>query len=81
MNLADYHPASQPARNYAEAVQRIESIRAAQPPGLNPVGCQQFLSHGRPTGRAVVLFHGYTSCPQQFKRLGDQQRSNLVVGK
>ena len=72
MNLTHYLPASQPAHNYDEAVQRINSIRSAEPPDLNPVGRSQFLTHGQRTDRAVVLFHGYTNCPQQFKRLGDQ---------
>jgi esterase/lipase len=72
MNLTHYLPASQPAHNYDEAVQRINSIRSAEPPDLNPIGRAQFLTHGQRTDRAVVLFHGYTNCPQQFKRLGEQ---------
>jgi esterase/lipase len=72
MNLTHYLPASQPTPSYDEAVQRINSIRSAEPPDLNPVGRAQFLTHGHRTDRAVVLFHGYTNCPQQFKRLGEQ---------
>jgi esterase/lipase len=72
MNLSHYLPASQPARTYNEAVQRINSIRSAEPPDLNRIGRSQFLTHGRRTDRAVVLFHGYTNSPQQFKLLGDQ---------
>jgi carboxylesterase len=56
----------------AEDDQRINSIRSAEPPDLNPVGRSQFLTHQRQTDRAVVLFHGYTNCPQQFKLLGEQ---------
>ena len=72
MNLTHYLPASQPVQNYDEAVQRINAIRSAEPPDLNPVGRAQFLTHDHQTDRAVVLFHGYTNCPQQFKRLGEQ---------
>ena len=72
MNLTKYFPASQPVHDYAEAVQRITAIRSAEPPDLNPVGRSQFLAQGQRTDRAVVLFHGYTNCPQQFKLLGDQ---------
>jgi esterase/lipase len=72
MNLTHYLPAVHPAQSYDEAMQRINSIRSAEPPDLNPVGRSQFLTHGQRTNRAVVLFHGYTNCPQQFKRLGDQ---------
>jgi esterase/lipase len=72
MNLSQYLPPPQPACTYDEAVQRINAIRSAEPPDLNPVGRSQFLTHDRQTDRAVVLFHGYTNCPQQFKSLGDQ---------
>ena len=72
MNLSKYFPASHPARDYAEAAQRINSIRSAEPPDLNPVGRSQFLTHGHAADRALVFFHGYTNCPQQFKLLGDQ---------
>ncbi len=72
MNLTTYSPPRHPARDYAEAVQRINSVRSAEPSDLNPVGRAQFFTHDRRTDRAVVLFHGYTNCPQQFKRLGEQ---------
>lgn len=72
MNLTQYFPASQPARDYAAAEQRIDAIRSAEPPDLNPVGRSRFLTHGHKTDRAIVLFHGYTNCPQQFKLLGEQ---------
>ncbi len=72
MNLTTYLPASLPTHDYAEAAQRIDAIQSAEPPDLNPVGRSQFLTHNRKTDRAVVLFHGYTNCPQQFKPLGRQ---------
>jgi esterase/lipase len=72
MNLSKYLPASQPTRDFTEALQRMNAIRSAEQPDLNPVGRSQFLTHGHQTDRAIVLFHGYTNCPQQFKLLGDQ---------
>ncbi len=72
MNLTTYLPAFQPAHTYDEAVQCINAIRSAEPPDLNPIGRSQFLTHDQRTDRAVVLFHGYTNCPQQFKHLGEQ---------
>ena len=72
MSLSQYLPPSQPARTYDEAEQCISAIQSAEPPDLNPVGRSQFLTHGQRTDRAMVLFHGYTNCPQQFKLLGDQ---------
>ena len=72
MSLSQYLPPSQPAGTYDEAVRRVIAIRSAEPPDLNPVGRSQFLTHSQRTDRAVVLFHGYTNCPQQFKLLGEQ---------
>jgi carboxylesterase len=62
------HP--RPAQSYAEAQQRIEALRAQEPPGMNPVCQLQFLTHGEKTARAIILVHGYTNCPQQFSELG-----------
>ena len=39
-------------------------------PELNPVCRSILLTHGLRTERAVVFFHGYTNCPQQFSELG-----------
>lgn len=64
------HP--RPAASYAEAVQRAEAWRAQAPAGMNPLCELQLLTHGQQTDRAIVLVHGYTNCPQQFKALGQQ---------
>ncbi|RRR76193.1 MAG: alpha/beta fold hydrolase, partial [Candidatus Viridilinea halotolerans] len=49
---------------------------------LNPC-CRSFaLTHGRRTARCVVLLHGYTNCPQQFRRFAEavyQQGHNVYV--
>jgi carboxylesterase len=37
---------------------------------MNPVGRLQLMSHQKKTDRAIILVHGYTSCPQQFHELG-----------
>ena len=62
------HPA--PAQDYAQAVQRIEALRAQEPPEMNPDCRLQFLTHDRQVERASVLVHGYTTCPQQYHALG-----------
>lgn len=59
-----------PAQGYAEAVDRIEALRAQEAPGMSPGGRLQFLTHGRQTEQVIVLVHGYTSSPQQFQELG-----------
>ncbi len=39
---------------------------------MNPLCRLQLITHGQKTERAIVLVHGYTSCPQQFHDLGQQ---------
>ena len=64
------HP--RPVRSYEEALQRIERLRAQEPATLNPVCRLQFMTHNRKVERAIVLVHGYTTCPQQFHALGQR---------
>jgi len=64
------HP--HPAQSYAEAVQRIDAWKADRAAEMNPVCVTQFLTHGEKTEKAIVLVHGYSGCPMQFKELGDQ---------
>src|SRR5881409_3633515 len=54
------HP--HPASDYDEALRRVELLRAADSGDLNPVCRLELMSHGRRTGRAVVLLHGLTNC-------------------
>lgn len=62
-----------PATSYADAVERIETLRVQQASlALNPLCQLQFMTHGQKTGRAIVFVHGYTNCPQQFHELGQQ---------
>ncbi len=68
-NLAS-HP--RPVRSYDEAVQRVERLRAQEPTAMNPVCRVQFMTHDRQVERAIVLVHGYTTCPQQFHALGQR---------
>jgi esterase/lipase len=65
-------PQPRPVRSYAEADQRIQALRANAPSGMTP-DCQiQLLSHERRVTRAIVFVHGYTSCPKQFRSLGER---------
>src|SRR3984893_4240787 len=59
-----------PTADYAEAVSRFQRIQKMEGPELNPVCRSILLTHGIRTERAVVFFHGYTNCPQQFSELG-----------
>ena len=61
----------QPAGSYAEALRRIDDLRAKEASvAMNPLCTLQLMDHGRKTERVVVLVHGYTNCPQQFRKLG-----------
>jgi pimeloyl-ACP methyl ester carboxylesterase len=53
---------------YEEALAHVREIQAAEQ-GLNPVCGYGLLDHGRRTGRAIVLIHGFTSCPKMYERL------------
>jgi esterase/lipase len=62
------HP--DPVTSYAEAAERIQAWAEEAPADMLPEGRLQFLSHGRKTDAAVAFVHGYTSCPQQFRAVG-----------
>jgi pimeloyl-ACP methyl ester carboxylesterase len=59
-----------PTPDYAAAVSRFQQIQKKEGPELNPVCRSILLAHGMRTERAVVFFHGFTNCPQQFRELG-----------
>jgi esterase/lipase len=59
-----------PAMNYDEALLLFESLRSHEPPGMNPLCVNQLLTHGFRAERAIILVHGYTSAPPQFRELG-----------
>ncbi len=61
-----------PVASYAEATQRIETLLAQEPPDMNPVCRLIWMTHEKKVERAIVLVHGYTSCPQQFRDLGQK---------
>ena len=62
------HPA--PATDYAAALIRFQQIQEKEGPEVDPVCRSILLTHGNRSERSVVLFHGYTNCPQQFRELG-----------
>jgi carboxylesterase len=61
-----------PASGYQEALRRIQALEEteAYDGPLLEVCRSKLLTHGRPTEHALVLFHGYTNCPEQFAQLG-----------
>lgn len=69
-NVAALKSHPHPVQNYAEAVQRINALQAERASAMNPACITQFMTHGTKVERAIVMVHGYTSCPAQFHELG-----------
>ena len=68
---------SNPAGSYEEATNRIQEIQAAesQISDLNPTCASRLLTHGEQTDKVIVFLHGFTSCPEQFEKLGEEFQS------
>ena len=62
------HPS--PVPDYAVAFHRFQRLQETEGPEVSPVCRSILLTHGQRTERAVVFFHGYTNCPEQFRKLG-----------
>ncbi len=62
---------SRPPATYDEAVQTIRNLIAsdAADPAILPAARPRLYVHDKPVERAVLLFHGFTNCPQQFDEL------------
>ena len=60
-----------PAGSYEEAAARVDALLAEeQARGDLQPNCMPFaLLHGQKTARAIVLLHGLTACPFQYKEL------------
>jgi alpha-beta hydrolase superfamily lysophospholipase len=70
LSLYASHP--NPAADYAEALQRVERLRAAEV-GFNPDCHTVLLTHGAKTAKVIVFAPGYGTCPAApYKELGIQ---------
>ena len=70
-NIRSLASSPHPAQGYDEAVQRIEALQA-QETGFNPVCRTQFMTYSQKMAQVIVMTHGYTNCPEQFRALGKQ---------
>ncbi|MEN9938757.1 MAG: hypothetical protein RLZZ387_5336 [Chloroflexota bacterium] len=61
---------ARPAASYDEALLRVAALQAAEGDEVRNECRTELMSHGGRASRAVVLLHGYTSCPRQFHELG-----------
>ena len=66
----------QPAKSYEEAAGRIDAIKAAEDElPLIPESKSIALLTGSEAATSVVIFHGYTSVPQQFRTVAEGYRA------
>src|SRR5258708_29500341 len=82
--LARIHSHPRPSAGYEESVRRVAALQAEERDGYHPDCVTQLLTHGARAERAVVLVHGYTSCPQQFVPLGRlffERGDNVLVAR
>ncbi len=80
--LGGYAARPQPVGGYAQAVDSAQSLDSARAAEMNPLCKTELLTHGSKTARAIVLVHGYTTCPQQFHAFGAQlydQGLNVLI--
>ncbi len=65
--------AADPTTSYEEAMARFAEVEAREDgQDLIPLCRSRVLSSGDRAARSIVLFHGYTNCPQMFEQLGEQ---------
>ena len=63
-----------PPASYDEAVRTIRGLiaRDAADPAILPAALPRLYLHDGPVQHAVLLFHGFTNCPQQFDELAQR---------
>ena len=63
--------APDPAGGYDDAMAKAARLLELDDDQIAPVCVSRVLDHGRRTPEAVVLMHGYTSCPRQWAVVGE----------
>ncbi|MGH2504945.1 MAG: alpha/beta hydrolase [Ktedonobacterales bacterium] len=74
--------APRPAPDYPAAMERLGQLEALDGPFVNPNCRTQSLTHGAVTDRAIILAHGMTNCPYQFRELAPrffEQGYNVLI--
>jgi esterase/lipase len=71
-----------PSAGYESAVAAYDSMRAVEAPLVAADGASLVYLHGHRTPRALVLVHGITNSPRQFRELAEQFHArgyNVIV--
>lgn len=78
-----FHSHPNPAHDYREAMAKFSDLEKSESGlPLLPEGKSRIFTHGKKTGRAFVLLHGLTNCPEQFvplARILFQSGANVVI--
>ncbi|HUF62668.1 MAG TPA: alpha/beta fold hydrolase [Verrucomicrobiales bacterium] len=61
---------AEPAPSREEALRILQGLTEADPAVSLPICRTTLLEHGAQSELAVVLLHGFTNCPEQFRMLG-----------
>lgn len=61
-----------PIDDYFQAVQQLEDWLKQEPQTVNPQAGMRWFTQGQKSTQSIVLFHGYTNCPRQFYKLGEE---------
>lgn len=64
---------TQASNTYDQSIKQVETLVASQKTSNVTNDCtSELLTHSEKTAKTVVLFHGITACPAQFKAFGQQ---------
>lgn len=65
----DLRARPEPAPTFNDARARADALEALDSDDINPLCRSEVRVHGERTARSVLLLHGYTNCPAQFRLL------------
>lgn len=72
VNVSNLVSHAAPARDYADALQRVHERQLADDVTATPGGRTVLRTHGGRVVRVVVLFHGFTNSPRQYEQLAER---------
>lgn len=76
------HIKPNPSKSYDESIKRVSTISTSEDPKIMPE-CHSYVNTtGKKTDNVIVVYHGFTNCPIQYKQFSDQlvsQGYNVLV--
>lgn len=68
--------------SYSQALEEFETLSSQDDGNINDKCGSILMNHGTKVTKSIVLYHGYTNCPEQFRSLGQQffdQGYNVLI--